>query len=867
MNKFKKLAVAAVSVVMAGSMVLALPACGNKNSVTYYEPSDFNVLNSDGSINYQTYKDRDEVQLNVAIGHENATTSTAFHDLGDEITLPNRETAYSDGQLKPAWAQMGEDLNIKWNDVWDYKKTSQNLENLLTTKNNGVTKYSTVDLFTTDLSVAVSKANNGEADILNLADYLDYMPNFKKFLNDNPIVYLSLLQDGMSTTDGSGQKILVAPYFDGYDDIERYCIIRHDWAAKLLGGKLEVIDSKGAPKEETYSPVEGTSVKFSEACAAETHVVSFMGSTNYTVKALTADGSDVQDITKNYTAAATAAKNSGTPLGAAYQAIAGAAYNGESGNIVDIMNAALNGKDATGAQLLNLYRAYIDVCYQDKNGNAIFSDANRANLFIGYEACWDVDDLVAMLRCVKTNASELVKSGTTLGGIAPRSGESDRTSDMVSLACQLYGVRGGTSRNEFTYIDKDGNVKDARTNKDFYQAMANMNLLFKEGLIADYGSKSNFTTGSGLSTVEGKSEEYFMVYDYSQTQTLNGFYVEDSKVSGRPKTLPDDYHFAPVITPISKWDVNGDKSISADEYFRFTESWRSTKTGGLSANGAVRRDQNKLDAVLQFIDYLYSEDGQIVSTFGPMATKGADGKISGGFWYNEVASATDTGTFTYKGVKYKGTEYKGEYTPTITEDLYKSFKGFEVNGWAVGSNKTVAKAKLSFTNYARYLIGSTLPIGVKDQSFENQLTSKMGQKGANVVGVALDKGVVKGMSLKIDTNNYWFTCVPTGLPVSASDQSSLDSTAQKPFMYLTGTQKDGKGFFSIMNYIILNGTSGSYNEQDVRVTFSSIDDLLTKTLGAGSTPVNALALSRQTVYNTAWTKAKSYWTYLSTVIG
>ena len=849
MNKFKKLAVAAVSVVMAGSMAVSFTACGNKNN-GFVEPSEFNVLNADGSINYQTYKDRGEVQLNVAIGHNSDITSTAFHGLGAEIKLPDGKT-YSDGSLKPAWVQMGEDLDIQWNDVWDYKQTSQNLESLLTTQVNGVSKYSTTDLFTTDLSVAVSKSNSGEADILNLADYLKWMPNFNKFLSENPVVYLSLLQDGMDTTTGAGQKILVAPYFDGYDDIERYCIIRHDWAAKLLGGEVN-----GAK----YTPVAGADTKF----AAETSVVSFMGSTDYTVESLTADGKGTQNITKKYSAAKTAAATESTALGTAYKAIAGAAYAGESGNIVDIMNAALKAnKDATGAQLLALYRAYIDVCYQDKDGKALFDDTNRANVFIGYEACWDVDDLVAILRCLKTNASALTEK--KVGGIAPRSGQSDRTSDIVSLACQLYGVRGGTSRNEFTYIAKDGTLKDARTDENFYQAMANLNALFREGLIADYSAKGDFGTGSGMANKEKMdADEYFMVYDYSQTQTLNGFYVEDSKVSTTVE-MDEDYYFSPVITPVSKWnvdeskDADGKATFSADEYFRFTESWRSTKTGGLAVNGAVRKDQKKLDAVLQFVDYLYSADGQLVSTFGPMAS---DKQGTGGFWYNEKAGANDTDVFTYKGVKYKGTEYKGAYTPTITDSLYNSFKGLDVNGFKVSSNKKIATAALSFTNYARMLIGSTLPIGVKDQSFENQLTSEMGKAGANVVGVALAKKVVKGMSLKLDSNNWWFTCVPTGLPVSTTNQNALDATTQKPFMYLTGTQKGDKNFFSIMNHIVLNGTSGTYNQQDVQVSFTSISDLLGKTLGGDST-VLQLAGARQYAYNSAWTTAKSYWTYLS----
>ena len=859
MNKFKKLAVAAVSVAMAGTMALSFAACGgggNDGPGKVEKPGDnigkdlFGIMKEDGSLNYDAYKRTSEVTLNLAVGHNSLLTSTSFKDLGSEITLPNRTKAYSNGEMKPAWAQMGADLNIKWNDVYEGKQTSQNLNTLLTENQTGSneTKYAGVDLFTTDLSVAVSKANSG-TDILNLASYLDYMPNFRNFLNENPVVYLSLLQDGMNTTTGEGQKILVAPYFDGYDDIERYCIIRHDWAKKLLNGDAA-----------------GSDAKFSAACAAATSATSFMGSANYTVDALTADGADTQKITKDYAAALAAAKNATTALGMAYNAIAGSVYSGESGNIIDIMNAALAAnKDATGTQLINLFRAYIDVCFT-KDGKAYFNSANRANVFIGNDACWDVDDLVAMLRCIKTNASVLVGSGKTLGGIAPRSGQNDRTPDMVSLACQLYGVRGGTSRNEYNYIDKAGNILDARTNKAFYEAMANMNNLRKEGLIADYSGKSNFATSSGLATKANIPDEYFMVYDYSQTQTLAGFLAEDSTVTHKdfPNGTPEGYYFAPVITPVSKWDVDGNGTIAADEYFRFTESWRSTKTGGLAVNGAIRNDKNKLDAAIQFIDYLYSEDGQIVSTFGPMASNAAG---EGGFWYNTPATDDEVkegNYFRYKGVRYSGTDYKGDITPTITENLYKSFKGQVVNGWKTGDNSKVSGAALSFTNYARMLIGSTLPVGVKDQSFENQLTSKMGQTGAGVVGQALAKGVIKGMSLDLDKNNYWFTCVPSGLPVSKTNQDLLDSTAQMPFKYMTGTQIAGgdKNFFSIMNNIILNGTNATYNQQGVNFTYTSIDNLLAYKMSGEST-IRQLAIAREFAFDEAWSTAKSYWTYLS----
>ena len=842
MNKFKKLTIAAVSTVMAGTMALSLAACGpkepNKKPENNTGADKWDILNPDGSLNYDAYKRDTEVTLNLAIGHDKRITATSFDEIGDQIVLPDGVT-YSQGNMKPAWVAMGKDLNISWNDKWTGTKTSDNLEELLT-KNDGSsnkTLYSVVDMFTTDLSKAVAKANSG-TDILNLADYLDYMPNFRKFLNENPVVYLSLLQEGMDTETGEDQTIYVAPYFDGNDDIERYNLMRHDWAEKLLNG----------------SATTGSTAKL----GVETKVEPFM-TADYTVDSLSKDGKSTIKIKKNYTAALAAAKNDTTPLGTAYKAIAGAAYDGTSGNIVSLMNAAIAANaNATGAQLVDLFRAYIDVCYQNEDGTAHFTASDRANLFVGYDACWDVDDLVAMLRCVNTNASALVGAGKTIGGIMPRSGLNDRTPDMVRIAGQLYGVRGTDSRNEYTYIANDGTIKDARASKEIYEACAKLNLLRQEGLVADYSGKANFSGSGGL--IE-KTAEYFMMYDYSQTQTLNGFYVEDSAVSGG--NVPDGYKFGAVINPISKWDVDGDGDHT--DVMRFTESWRSTKVSGLALNGALASEDNaeKRKAALQFVDYLYSSDGQIVSTYGPMA----DAQGNGGFWYNEKATDAEVKAnkyFSFKGEKYSGSDYKGRTTPTITSKLYDSFKGKEVNGWKVTSNTKVTKAKLNFTNYARYLIGSTLPVGVKDQSFENQLTSLMGQNGANKVGTALAAGVVKGLSLNIDPNNYWYTCVPTSLPTDTTSQATLDSIEHKNFMYLTGSNKGSgkKDFFSIFNWIILYGTDSKYDQQEIVVNYTSIDDLLAKNIGSKLT-VQGIAATRQNLYNNAWTTAKSYWTYLS----
>ena len=328
MNKFKKIAAGAVSLVMAGSMAVGFTACGDgnddkkptgdsgaagilahmkasgievRNAVnsegwetaksywTYLssgagktETKDlYGVRNTDGSLKYSAYS-RGDVTLNIAVGHDKKSVSTSYQELGATITMPDGNR-YTDGDLKPAWKQMGTDLNIKFNDVYKGWKTSNNLTNII--KGESGASYTGTDLFTTDLSVAVASASAG-TKILNLADYLDYMPHFKEFLEANPVVYLSLLQSGMNTTTGAGKTILVAPYFDGNNDIERYCIMRQDWVKKLLD-------------ETSVLPASGASA-FNSACAAEVKVESFIGNTGkITVESTKTDGSGQVNIVKN----------------------------------------------------------------------------------------------------------------------------------------------------------------------------------------------------------------------------------------------------------------------------------------------------------------------------------------------------------------------------------------------------------------------------------------------------------------------------------------------------------------------------------------------------------------------------------------
>ncbi len=848
MNKTKKIAIAAVSLVMAGTMVMSIAGCtpSSDNNITPpttnvgggawdAQPStnatnfiamltdqyglNNRVTNNAGgwttAANYWEYLKNEQktdtsaaanlsytagTEIGIAIGHNSADTGAFYGNVSGEVTLPDGSTATAKG-LKPAMKAMQDRLNIKFVDGYEGKSTSANLGDLVTNNKWG----STVQIATSDLSKAIQSANNA-SNILNLGNYLDKMPNFKAFLEANPIVYLSLLQDGMNTTTGEGKKLYVAPYFDGNDDIERYCLIRQDWVVDLLDKDVTV-------DGDTYKA----------ACGEATAVSGYMGTTGKIVVATTVEGDTsgaTFDLVKDYDAALAAAKSESADLGVAYKAIANEAYAGSSGNIIDIMNAALEkNNEATGKQLITLYRAYIDVAYKKADGSKAY--AKKSDLFNGYSAAWDVDDLVAILRIVKTSSAVLGLDSLSTTGIFPRDNSNDRTPDIIRLACQLYGERGADSRYEYTYIDKTGKLQDMRASATFYQALENFALIAKEGLIAEYvganGGLGTISSGDLKGDCKNKPGTGFMMYDYSQTQTTQMYDL----------SAGDDYLFAPVNTPVSRWDDNADGK--KETIMRFTESWRSTKTGGLTVAASVANDENKLNAVLTFIDFLYSNDGQILSTFGAQSTNGNTNP--NGFWYGTEVTGVDIDTvatkvggqyvvnaenqskyFAFNGKLYTGELYKGKMTPKVTTALYESFTG------TTGVNEKFS-ARGSFTNYARKVMGATLPMGVKDQSFENQLTATKAAEQASKVSVSLANGTIKHPEL-LPTANLWYTVVPTGLPLSTDQSSVINSSAQSNLNYMTGSKAgDSKAFYSIFHWIIFKGYEGKYDQQGVVVNF------------------------------------------------
>ena len=594
----------------------------------------------------------DNTVLRMATGYNNNKTGLFFHaDVAKEgITLADGNT-YNAGDLKPTWVEVQNVLKIKFEDKYQGKSAKDEFT-------YWSTQLDQVDMVSGTAELLSGAGVSGQ--LVNLAEYLDYMPNFKAYLEANPIVRLSITGD---TTTGA---IYFSPYFDGVNDIERMPLMRTDWVEKLLNGEGKFAGTSTVElKAAAYTPYMPTSGKVK-------------------VDAVSKDGKSVIELTKDYDAA---------------------------GNIIKTMNDELAKGKVTGAEAVQMLRDYIDKAYNNYYGT------NRADLFIGQDAAWDADELVALLRCVVSNA-DVLNGGKAIEGLFSREDDNNqRRVDVFRFAGTLFGVRGLESRQDYLYVGTDGKLHDARQEADTYAALERVNAMAQEGLLSSsFMNKEDTDTGVLLANDTG-----FMHYDYNQTQT----------VYNKTKLQEGEKYMA-VMVPVARWNDGTEK------YMRFTESWRSVKTDGwgISKTG-VGSDTNKLNAALKLIDYAYSPEGQILMSYGPDAfiKTNADGS-------------------------YVTFSFNGQQMPVISDATYAEL-------WE--------KASGNYTNYARQYLGSTLSF-VKSQAFEYQCTHEVGREGAGHISTAIGLGVIKHPELAI-TENPWYTSVPTVLPTTQQEKDTIKGLA------------------------------------------------------------------------------------------
>ena len=592
----------------------------------------------------------DGTVLRMATGYNSAKTGLSFdaETAGEGITLADGNT-YHAGDLKPTWVEVENKLKIKIEDK--YQGNSANNE-----FDYWKERLNEVDFVS---GTAVKLTEYGEAgSLVNIGEYLNSMPNFKAYLDKNPIVRLSI------TGNTSNGAIYFSPYFDGVNDIERMPLMRVDWVQKLLDGEGEfTADASNKTAAPVYQPYMPNSGKIE-------------------IDTVKLDGSGVETVTKDYDAA---------------------------GNIIEKMNAA---GSMDGVAAVNMLRTYIDEAYAGYYGT------ERSNLFVGQNAAWDVDELVALLRCVVANPQTLNGTDSVQGLFSREDDNNQRRVDIMRFAGHLFGVRGLESRQDYLYFGTDGKLHDARQEKESYEAMSRMHDMAQEGLI----SKAFMDNSAENSGTYLENDMGFMHYDYNQTQTvLNATKLQEDQGE----------KYMAVMVPVACWQ----DGTEGGKYMRFTESWRSVKTDGWGISKAgVGSDTNKLNACLKLIDFAYSPEGMILMSYGPDAfikTK-ADGS-------------------------YETFVFNGQDMPVIADATYEEL-------WD--------KANGNYTNYARCYLGSTLSFA-KSQAFEYQCTQGVGKEGAGHISTAIGLGTIKHPELEV-TENAWYTSIPTVLPTTTVENDTIN---------------------------------------------------------------------------------------------
>lgn len=595
---------------------------------------------------------------------------------------------YTTGTTLPTWKAFENNLNLKFNDVADYSKQSNaNQHTAIYTSPASGTPFVTADGKKVDLYFN-SAENMTEAasqnNVIALNDYLEDMPNLYNFFLNNEDVYEQL--------QNANGDIFVAPYFDGLNAIEKMFILNVEMVEKLLDAE-----------DPQYDEAETITTKYSKFI-------------NY-------GSTEKIQIVDSKTGSATTIDVKATT------------------NIIDTQNALAT---KNGKTLTNALKAYLVATYGEFVGSGK-QYANYSEIFTSASACYNTDELVALMRCVKTNGAYLTgQTDKPIQVLFPRqAGTANRVENIMQFA-QVFGISGLTAETDRLYFDKDGKIQDARTNEKAYEAMDKMHTLYEEGLItADYAggtslkmSETYFTDGVG-----------FMVYDYSATNVV--YNAVDGDGIGTPGSKTTK--LTPVLPPVTSW-VDDDHTVS--NFTRHSDDSRQVKTGGWCIPSVT----DNLTAALKLVDYLYSEEGGHLQDFGPAAFR--DGE---------------------KTVTLVNADGSLNVCPKINPEVFAE----------------ITATKLGWNDYYRVYVGSTQGIGhIRNNGLDYQVMNENGKIGVDNIAKAIGAGV---MSLTLSYGENGFNkAVPTFW-------SGVDNaTATKNITLITDFWKQQAGNSGV-NKVIMSG--------------------------------------------------------------
>lgn len=627
----------------------------------------------------------DNGTLNISVNYQSGSkVSGVSYQMADTVTLTYGDNiTLTKNTILPTWSTFASKNNMTIKEGNDYSRTQKEDWNSYASDGFVDADGNYLDLVMGSQSLYATSITNNK--LVAISDYLDSMPNFKAWTQENSAIWAS-----MASSDG---KVYYTPYFDGLDDIEKMNLMNTDYVEKLL----DVADAS-LSTDRTITSVYTATVSGS---SSESIKVSVDGA----VKTITADLSATNNAVTKQNALST---KDGANLVAALKEALIAEYG-------SAISTSAGGSAASGSAVYN----------------------NLSEIFVGENACYNVDDLVALLRCVKANSTYLTGDATTaINPLVPRTAQNNRTYQLAEMA-SWWGVRGLSGENSNLYFDTEGELQSAETKEETYTALGYLHNLYEEGLIVETFStdSSNKELGSTefrkAGIVNGTA---FMVYDYNATTTQ---YNADTYTGSKT-------NFEAVLPPVAKWAGDDTVTFEGTDYsgfFHFTEDNRALKTGGW----AIPTTTDNLAGALVLMDYMFSEEGAHIQDYGPDSTK--DG--SRVYWNDPDGSVV----------------LNGDDCPVITDTLKEAVKD---SGY-------------TWNDYYRLFVGSTQGIGhVRSAGLDYQCTfSDTGRAGLEKLETAISDGAFVLAKTTFESNtDKFFNSVPTQITIASSAQTTIDNSAE-----------------------------------------------------------------------------------------
>lgn len=690
---------------LAAASCLALASCGPKDNAKREEwdaklDDGHTYVNAPADENYESNGGR--VDINVNYSGESGITYTSaqsYRNLVDGRT-------YTKGALLPVWRAIEEKTKTSIKEASSYTTdNSSNTYAKVESSNFASEKDSKQKIDLIMLADKEIQAMGSAGKAVNLMKHLDKMPNFAKWLEKYPSQARALIK-GYGTDE---ETLYYTPYYEGQNNLERMFVMDTQLVEFVLDDANAAYDTektnggnnpdKNVVKAGAYQPFMDATNNYKDAT---------------TLKVIDEDNKVVNVAVKQVK------------------------------NIVAQQNELLaNG--CTGKQLADQFNKYLKDAYGEYMGAGKLYE-KPSEIFVSKKACYNVDELIALMRVIKANPKLI--SGDANKEIVTFfvRGQADNRVNTINQMAQLWGVQGVSSAQQKLYFDANGKLHDAQTTIGTYEALEYISQMYEEGLIQQefwakpaspnnaiylnkYYYKNNAESGYG-----------FMCWDFgAATAATNDKYEGIGTDPATRKIQYSSKGIRPVLPPYTYWatEKNWDHNqhlndMTGKTITRYIEANTALKTG----SWVIPSTTDNLDGALRIMDYMFSNMGNYIQSFGPEE-----------YW------AHPTGTPEGKAV--------------VANDLFGSSSNEDWENlspiMSPTTKKMFSESGKGFYNFMRENIGATHGIGhIRSKGCDLQATNAYGQVGISNLQLAIGAGVVvKNETDPAGVKGFtWYTTVP-----------------------------------------------------------------------------------------------------------